>query len=560
MGSNASKSVVAFALSLSTVLPGQRVDIWREPFTSSLSSDWNEYKNPEIVTDNNCPTESSCLEIGGEAKEEVWRFDSSEGYSNVQLTFDLQTESADQCEIFIVPYETGDTWDGWSLLQTDAFVSEGTSTTYTRDLPNEYDNVAALGVALYTGDSGYCRFNNMALTGEIPTNAPTPVPTPQPTKRPTAKPTKNPTENPTKNPTESPSKSPSPQPTPIPSESPSDNPTPWPTPIPSPSPTQTPQPTYLPSFDPTANPTKTPTHSPSVDPTSSPTKIPTQNPSQSPTTNEPTTRPTEHELEENIIAIDLEIDDDSTAANDPDTNNDEGSIASKSINTETSDIPLAFFFIVGGCSVVCCICTLLFLCACDRRRTKKKTFRPKAMTADEIMIVASASSSPASDYVENWRGVPKQGIQQGFQQGFGASAGSSMYMDSARSANNSIGVMGMTHEGPQSPDSMQMLMMETNGAVQGAVPMDDSDDEELDIIRDIETVQGPDEVVLIQHDKYGLDTRMVRDVVQLDVESEHSISNDMDVDQLQNGVQLEHEGDDDLVREINGVSISTMDG
>merc|ERR1719295_375115 len=102
--------------------------------------------------------------------------------------------------------------------------------------------------------------------------------------------------------------------------------------------------------------------------------------------------------------------------------------------------------------------------------------------------------------------------------------------------------------------------METNGAVQGAVPMDDSDDEELDIIRDIETVQGPDEVVLIQHDKYGLDTTMVRDVVQLDVESEHSISNDMDVDQLQNGVQLEHEGDDDLVREINGVSISTMDG
>ena len=83
---------------------GNRVDIWREPFTSVLSSDWNEIGTPEIVTNINCPTESSCLEIGGEAKEEIYRFDSSVGYSNVQLAFDLQTESANQCEIYIVPY------------------------------------------------------------------------------------------------------------------------------------------------------------------------------------------------------------------------------------------------------------------------------------------------------------------------------------------------------------------------------------------------------------------------------------------------------------------------
>ena len=333
MGSNASKSVVAFALSASTVLPGQRVDIWREPFTISFSSDWYEYKTPEIVTNINCPTESSCLEIGGEAKENLWRFDSSMGYSNFQLTFDLQTESADECEIYIAPYDTGDTWDGWSLLQTDAFVSEGTSTTYTRDLPDEYDNVDVIGVTLViarydSGNAGYCRFNNVALTGEIPTQSPTEQLTTLSTHEPTDVPiptTSIPSSTPTKTPTKSPSKSPNEEPTPTPSSSP------------------TPNTTFKPSSDPTGN----------------PISYRPQPPSPSSLTN-----PTDSPL------VELEVDEDNYDA-------DGGAGTALELQNDDTDISSLFFIIFGGFCAICGLCICFFFFLYDRNRTMKKLNRQK---------------------------------------------------------------------------------------------------------------------------------------------------------------------------------------
>ena len=79
--------LTSYALWTTIVLGGERVEIWSDDLASDLS-EWKQYEDLDIVTDSDCPTESSCLELDGKGSH-VWRYASTEGYFELKITFDL---------------------------------------------------------------------------------------------------------------------------------------------------------------------------------------------------------------------------------------------------------------------------------------------------------------------------------------------------------------------------------------------------------------------------------------------------------------------------------------
>jgi len=194
------------------------------------------------------------------------------------------------------------------------------------------------------------------------------------------------------------------------------------------------------------------------------------------------------------------------------------------------------------------------------------------------MIVASASSSPDSNYGKHAM-IPSgssynpyshqvSGNQPFHSPQSNAMSNASSLMYAHRMGNGASpvngGVLNLTQEGPQSPDSMQLQM----SAMYMVDTADPSDTEEMEMIRDLETAGGPimsnvhynnhhEDVVLIQGNQ-GVDTKMVQNVLNVvqndvEIESDHSDSDGVDVDDLENG---DSEGDDDLVNEINKKSLA----
>ena len=140
------------------------------------------------------------------------------GYSDVEVTFDLQSNGADSCELWITDMESNNDAD-W--IWENEFLSEGYTSSIVHGLPSEYDNIDVVGVAVYKqGKQGQCWYNHIALTGIPMTKEPTVDPTISPSDEPSEDPTATPSSEPSANPSISPSKEPSQDPTASPTENP----------------------------------------------------------------------------------------------------------------------------------------------------------------------------------------------------------------------------------------------------------------------------------------------------------------------------------------------------
>ena len=78
-------------------------------------NDWNyTYNSPSIITSDDCPSGSFCLEMKNSA--ELIRYASTVGYQNVEVTFELQSDGLsgnEVCEVWTSLMMNNEDWDGW---------------------------------------------------------------------------------------------------------------------------------------------------------------------------------------------------------------------------------------------------------------------------------------------------------------------------------------------------------------------------------------------------------------------------------------------------------------
>ena len=113
----------------------QRVPIWSYAMTSESDlGDWNNTLGGSIQSNIKCPVESSCYAY--ERDQEIKRYTSSAGYHSVQLEWSLETEKMTEnyCELWTIVGQSSN-WRDWT--EVAGYVSDGTSTTFTLDLPDD---------------------------------------------------------------------------------------------------------------------------------------------------------------------------------------------------------------------------------------------------------------------------------------------------------------------------------------------------------------------------------------------------------------------------------------
>ena len=197
-----------------TLTMSQRVTIWSSEFTTDTEG-WLIDGKVSIESDSRCPDESSCLELRPWA--EVWRYDSTIGYTDLYLKLSLQSSGmtgGQSCDFWYIAGKESNDWSEWTLFHS---VSNTDATTYNFEIPPELDDNEIAGFSFVavpgsSGSPGYCRLNNVALTGissETTTTTTTSSPTRSPTRSPTDVPSRDPTNVPTQSPTLSPTNSPS---------------------------------------------------------------------------------------------------------------------------------------------------------------------------------------------------------------------------------------------------------------------------------------------------------------------------------------------------------------
>ncbi len=238
-----------FTVSIVTCAPSHASStIFFDDFNDGYSG-WSSSGN--VATDSSPAIEPYSVRLKQDGT--IWRTVSTEGYTNITLTWHMAAQSLENGDYCYVEVNTGGDWQVVASLtngQDDQTFYSGTVAldAAAANNPNFQVRYRAAGNAL--GD--YCYAEDIliagdALNGATATPTATAVPpTPTPTATavpPTATPTAAPTATPTVQPTATPTVAPTNPPTPTPTTAPTNPPTSTPTPTPTIAPTSTPIPT-----------------------------------------------------------------------------------------------------------------------------------------------------------------------------------------------------------------------------------------------------------------------------------------------------------------------------
>ena len=166
-----------------------RSNIYLEAFNTSISADWDHFISREVIVNSSkCPTDSKCLELRNQSGEWIETYSpiSTVGYSDIEMKFNLRAESGSNC------YYSARLVN-WTVVGETYVSVDDNPITIIHSLPAAYANSSLIIFLRNTGDTGYCYFSHLSLTG-IPMPSPTPYPTPKPTPSPTEDPTSSPKE------------------------------------------------------------------------------------------------------------------------------------------------------------------------------------------------------------------------------------------------------------------------------------------------------------------------------------------------------------------------------
>ena len=129
----------------------EREDIFYDPMTSwsTFLSNWVYEEDPYLVADDvGCPSEATCIDMVTR-KTDIWRNESTLGYSDIEVSFDLHTSESAQCELWLHTTNNPNSW-----IQTTTHTDVDPAETITVALSAEYEDATLIGINFYKSNSG----------------------------------------------------------------------------------------------------------------------------------------------------------------------------------------------------------------------------------------------------------------------------------------------------------------------------------------------------------------------------------------------------------------------